>query len=351
MTRALVMFTLFSVVCLLVGCGGSEGPGPVPPASGEVTGRIVGVPNPQSYTITVDGAPIDVQPDADGRFRIPALPPGQHTIGYVAPGGNQGGYVTVRIRRGQSTDLGDLKPILGGQIAGIVSEIKHDGSLVPVVNTEVVAAPSTATNVDPGGTISLMRGGTTGENTPDIITAYTDENGSYLMKAVPCGGYDVSVVVPGYEPQVQYVYVSPGQTAVADFMLYPTPEQGVGTVSGVVTGKGVGPLEGARVTVTIQNPWPIPLPCEVLERWLNARRGGGGVVPSPGDPNCPIYIEWDMFSTLTDTQGQYTLNVPIGTHWIECWLDGWEWAGQDVTIEKNQTTTVNFQLAKLNEAS
>jgi hypothetical protein len=36
--------------------------------------------------------------------------------------------------------------------------------------------------------------------------------------------------------------------------------------------------------------------------------------------------------------------VPIGTHFIECWLDGYDWQGQDVTVQKDQTTTVDFNL-------
>ena len=69
-------------------------------------------------------------------------------------------------------------------------------------------------------------------------------------------------------------------------------------------------------------------------------------MPCNGTDGCLPWIEVQVFNTLTDAQGHYSLNVPIGTHFIECWADGWDWQGQDVTIEKDQTTTVNFDLTQ-----
>jgi len=105
------------------------------------------------------------------------------------------------------------------------------------------------------------------------------------------------------------------------------------------------------VTLTTGQPWPVPVPLANLEKWLDTRPGGGSGMPictDPNNPDCivPPWIEVQVFNTLTDAAGHYSLNVPIGTHFIECWLDGWDWQGQDVTIEKDQTTPVDFDLVK-----
>jgi len=337
------------IIALLAGCGGGGGPTPPPNTAGNVTGRIAGVSDPSAYTITVDGQPVNAHPDANGEFAIRGVPPGNHTIGCIAPGGMQGAYKAVVVRRGRSTSVGDVEPTLGGQIAGMVTKVLEDGTIEAVEGVEVTA--TSAVNWEPGTDSSApVPIGRTGDPDQIVISAFTNANGSFVMDAVPAGAYDVSVVVPGYDPQIQYVWVDPGMSVSVNFRVYPAPEQGVGTVEGLVTGEkdgAVGPLEGAQITVTTGQPWPVPVPLANVEKWLSARPGGGSgdVTPPCADGNCPpSWIEVQVFNTLTDAAGHYSLNVPIGTQFIECWLDGFEWQGQDVVIEKNQTTTVNFKL-------
>ncbi|MBM3471825.1 MAG: carboxypeptidase regulatory-like domain-containing protein [Armatimonadetes bacterium] len=333
------------LVCLVIGCGGGGGPNPPPNNAGQITGRLAGANNAPQYTITVDGQPVTARPNASGDFTVPNVPPGNHTIGFVGPGGMQGAYRAVVVRRGQSTAIGDVAPTLGGQIAGIVTKVLQDGTIEAVKGVEVIAT-SAINWVEPQpGDNEPIGVGRTGDPDQIVISAFTNANGSYLMEAVPSGSYDVTVVVPGYDPQIQYVWVDAGSTAVADFRVYPAPEQGVGTVEGLVTGEGA-PIEGAHITLTTGSPWPVPVPMLGVEKWLQTRPGGGGGMPCADGACPPPWIEIQVFNTLTDALGHYSLNVPIGTHFIECWADGWDWQGQDVTIEKNQTTTVDFDLTK-----
>jgi hypothetical protein len=337
------------LVGLLVGCGGG-GDEFAPPAgdTGQVSGRVVGESDPTQFAIALDGAPTSIRPGASGDFLIPDVSPGPHTVGIVAPGGMQGAWVPVDVEPGQDTNIGDVTPVLGGQIAGIVTKVLEDGTIEPVQGVEVTATSQVTWEPgDPGNPDGTVPIGRTGEQDQIVVSAYTNENGSYLMEAVPTGSYDVLVVVPGYDPQVLWVWVDAGSTAVADFRVYPAPEQGVGTVEGVVTGEGA-PLEGVMVTLTTRSPWPVPLPMEAVDKWLDSRPGGG--MPCSVENGCiPPSIEVQVFNTLTDALGHYSLNVPIGNHFIEAWLDGWNWAGQDVTIEKDQTTTVDFELTKWEE--
>jgi hypothetical protein len=365
----LVVALLLPVSVVLFGCGGgSPGPEPGPPANaGQIAGRIAGVADPADYTITVDGRPVKVSPSANGSFTIPGVPPGAHTVGCIGPGGMQGGYVAVRVRKGRTANAGDISPELGGQIAGIVTRWLSGGTLEPVPQVEVVATsdPNVWIENPPDEPVPIGRGatGTTGDEI--VISTFTDDNGSYVMKAVPPGSYDVSVIIPGSEPTMQFVWVEAGHTSVADFTLYPAPEEGVGTAKGTVTGEGEGPLEGAQVTVTTGEPWVVPMPAGVLAALAESRldagllspmqqsEPGGGIDPTdPTDPGMPIEPPWfevRVFSTLSDQNGHYSLNVPVGTHWIECWLDGWEWQGEDIVIEKDTTTTKDFVLEEWEE--
>lgn len=348
MKKGAVIFVAIGLVGLIGGCGGGGGPNVPRRNTGEVSGRLNGVANPTEYTITVDGQPVAARPNASGQFNIHGLPPGTHTIGFVGPGGMQGAYRAVVVRRGQTTSVGDVEPTLGGQIAGIVTKVLPSGEIEPVAGVEVTAT-SAKNWIDPApGNDEPIEVGRTGDPDQVVIVAHTNKNGSYLMEAVPPGGYDIACVVPGYEPVLLWVWVDAGSTAVADIRVYPAPEQGVGTVEGTVTGEGT-PLEGALVTLTTGNPWPLPLTTELMEQWLGARRERAAGWPCRDGACTPPWIEVRSFSTLTDAQGHYSLNVPVGKHFIECWLDGWEWQGKEVAVARNQTTEVNFDLVKLND--
>ncbi|MBM3501798.1 MAG: carboxypeptidase regulatory-like domain-containing protein, partial [Armatimonadetes bacterium] len=275
------------LVCIVVGCGGGDAIAPPQGTTGQVSGRVVGVGDPTEYTILVDGQPTDIQPGPSGDFLVPGLPPGPHTIGIVKGGAMQGIYLPAPVEPGQDTNIGDVTPELGGQIAGIVTRVLEDGTVEAVEGVEVTATamvywePGDPGGTDPSEPVGIGR---TGDPEQVVISAFTNANGSYLMEAVPVGGYDVMVVVPGYDPQVQWVWVDAGTTVATDFRVYPAPEQGVGTVEGIVTGAGA-PLEGAMVTLTTRSPWPVPLPLEAVESWLDSRPGGG-TMPCSVEDGC-----------------------------------------------------------------
>jgi hypothetical protein len=307
---------------------------------------VAGAPNPESFTLTLDGHALTSHPTAAGDFVVHAVSPGAHTVGVVAPDGMRGAYALVQCVQGKPVAVGPVKPVLGGQIAGMVTKATSTGSLVPVPRVLVVATPSNVWPPGPRPATAAHPAPIGGGGTAPTFGAITNAQGSYVIRAVPEGGYDVSVVVPGFTPGVVFVPVMPGRTAVADFTLYPAPEQGVGTVEGVVTGAKEGanrPIEGAKVTVTVGQPWPVPVPAAIAQALAQAHgsQGGGGTSPPWVGPT--------QFSTLTDHAGHYSLNVPVGTHQIECWAEGWEWQGDQVTILKNKTTKKSFELREWGE--
>jgi len=166
------------------------------------------------------------------------------------------------------------------------------------------------------------------------MVAITDESGAYAFRAVPPGSYRVSVVVPGFEAAVQFVYVSVGLTSVADFQLLEAIEEGVGTVEGTVTGSDGAPLLGALVTIYAEENYVPPRLSEDSRR--AAAAAGRRVEPKD------IWRGW--FSTLTDRSGHYSLNVPSGYLYLEVSADGFLPAVRSLVLRPDETLTVDVAL-------
>lgn len=334
-TRLFPIVALAALVgCIvLAGCGGSSTAPPPPPGSGTVSGQVLNVQDPSNLQVQLDGVQLEVAPDSAGNFTIPNVPPGDHVISIVDPTTNSGAHINVDVGSGQATDVGDVTLAFGGMIAGIVSQVDSSGGLLPLAGVEVVAE-----SVD----IAILEPEPRQEPVPPSIrlVAFTGDDGSYTMRAVPQGEYQVSVVVPSFEAAIQWVWVEVGHTTPCDFILRPSFEPGVGTVQGTVTaadaaGAAGEPIVGALVSVYSQFPYyPITSPETVAEA---ARRGRQGTIEPP-------YWDWRVFATLTDNQGHYSLNVPAGYQTIEVYAEGYEWTSQPIQVVANETLTVDFVL-------
>ena len=301
--------------------------------------------------------PVAVQPD--GSFEIPNIPPGSHVLDVVGPDGMSGGRVEFEIVAGSNEVLPPIEPAPCGQIAGMVMKFE-DGALTPLAGVEVIArsdliwimtdenaatiAPASEPNDAP--LIYPPPEGAT-------YTAHTDDDGSYVMKAVRPGPYFVTVAVPGLETGEVFVSVGPGRTAAADFVLKPVVDPGVGRIEGtVVSANSTGataPIEGALVEVVMDNGWappppgPIPVPIGVSFPGVGSSPGSesGG---APGGTVSPPDIIWRAFSTLTDSDGRYSLNVPSGHCLVSAWLWGYHRESRRATVQPGETIVVDFAL-------
>lgn len=352
----------------LVGCGGGGGGGGSSgggsggaaqagtlQASVNLAGR-----SPFSLAIEIDGKPVNVAVGDDGSFTISGLPAGEHVVDVIADGGFAAGRSTFTITPGAEVVLPPIDLIGAGQIAGLVSK-KTSAGLEPLPGVEVVARGDVIVILDGGSAVLAPEGGSPSQPLiypppPGVsYSAFTDETGSYVMKGVQPGNYFVTVVVPGLTPGYAYVTVRAGRTTPCDFILEPAIEPGIGTVKGTVV-EDVGnlavvpaPIAGAEVIIIMDTgPQPVPLPPESpppAPPSLDAAQAGGG--DSPYDGAVPPPIWWGRYRTVTDANGQYSINVPSGRGAMWVWAEGYEPGYSELTVYPNETTVKDFALRRL----
>jgi len=358
-TRA--VFALIAVVTALclAGCGGGEIAPPPGPTTSAIDGEVEIQGAATDYQVLLNGQPV---PDAlrdDGTYAIENVPPGRHRIAVVGRDGMEGGYVTVEVTDGRRARAPRIVTEAGGQIVGIVTVIE-DGVMRPLEGVEVTAQPAIMILADDGDTPVSDGQRPTIYPPPDLpsFEAFTDEDGSFVIRAMPEGEYTVTVAQPNMENAWRWVRVQAGRTAVADFRLRPIIEPGIGTVEGVVIGKQhdlTAPIMGARVTIVSDNGWgPVgpPAPPEPLEPVEPADEGGGPGDVEPGYPGMPdpdtiAPPYYEGVSTMTDETGAFSLNSPAGYARVEVYAPGWAPTRREITVEPEQTLRLEFVLEDL----
>jgi hypothetical protein len=170
---------------------------------------------------------------------------------------------------------------------------------------DVVLAPSSPTGTITGfvkDTSNNPISGATVQTNSGGYSTTTQADGSYTLSNVAVGTYNVTASKSGYQSQtISNVSVSSGQTVTCNFNLTPL----TGTISGYVknsAGEGIG---------------------------------GATVSTNPGG-----------YSTVTQSDGSYTLaNVVVGTYSVTASKTRCTSQTQsNVTVNTNQTTTVNFTI-------
>jgi hypothetical protein len=344
-----------------------------PPAtSGLIVGTLQVQGNPEDYEALLDGVPVAWEIRADGSFGISGVPVGGHTLTVVRRGAPaEGVHVGVDVVGGDRIILPEpLKPVVAGQIAGIVS----DGvAKTPIVGAQVVAVPAdarfladrtreTSRVVDEGGrdTISVPpppaedgAGVSPPPPPPRILQALTDANGAYTIPAVPPGIYMVAAIARGYLPQRKLTRVAAGRTSPADFQLRPRPEPvepGIGTVEGTVYGlvadiaKGSldqKPIQGAVVCVRPQRAITIPLTPPEPPVLTDVAQGADSddIVPPP-----PPDLILPRLCTLTDREGHYSIDAPAGNALLVARADGYRPTFVGVVVVSGQTVKQDVTL-------
>ena len=346
---------------VVAGCGGGggEGSGAIAPAGG-VSGTVdLAGSSADDYELLLDGAPVDAAIDPDGSFELSGVPEGEWAVDVVHKDGMASGRAAVVVQPGQSVEIPN--PIVieaAGQICGIVS-LLEDGVLTPVRDAHVIARSDLAWILtDDGarlGPADAPDGPLVYPPPPGVTYhAFTGEDGSYCMRGVRPGSYLVVVALIGVTGNQAYVFVRPGHTAVADFVLRPLVPPVVGVVAGTVYGKAPVnstsdvariPLPGALVTVWCDNYWQPPTPAEPAPIIGTIE----GDVPPDADSVTPPDIVWSAVRTRTDEDGRYRLKVPAGPALMTVWKRHYEPQRRRIRVPANDTIIENFFLRLMDD--
>lgn len=350
---------LLPALALAAGCGG--GGGSTPPAAGTTTLRgQVQLPSGQSAAdmlVKVEGTALQVRPNADGSFVIANVPPGVQTVSAFSPATNVGAHVAVTVPNGGTVIVPPMQVGAGGQIAGIVTVVGADGSLQAKAGAAIVAVS--------GGPIMMAQdgvniaaptsgGGAQPAATTDVrLTATSGDDGSFVIKAVPAGGYQVTASLSGYDDQQRFVFVSVASTAAADFTFGQPPQPAMGTVKGVVSTKNANgqlvPVAGVQVYGDAVYPMMgaagaggagTAVPAGKARTRSRQDASGAPAVPSI----YPVPPIWQGSYATTDENGAYTLTLLAGHHTIQAQSRDYQDASAEVDVVGNQTVTLNFTL-------
>lgn len=360
MNARLIFVVIVAVsVSVLIGCGGNGENVSQPPGQSAVTGTIaVEGGSAEGYQLLLNGAPVPATVQPDGSFTITGVPEGTHVLDVIGPDGMSGGRAEFSTVPGQTVPLPPIETRLGGQIVGMITKLE-EGVLTPLVGVEVVARSDMPWILDGPTSETDDRPLIYPPPRSQTYSIHTGEDGSYAMRAVTPGPYLVTVAVPGLTTGTAFVHASAGRTAVADFTLEPVIDPGVGTIEGAVWAVdrdgATTPLEGALVEVSMDDGWRTPPPGPIVplppdfpvDEPGSAPGGEGEGGAEPGVGIVPPDIYWNVFSTLTDSRGRYSINVPSGRGHVRAWKPGYEGDGRRVTVQPGETLTQEFRLRRV----
>lgn len=329
-----VLIGLLGTVLVLLGgvsapaARGAGGPF-APPAVGTITGRV----NPPAAAVggrllfQVDGVRFTPRLQANS-FSLTGVPVGQRTVSVCDPGTGRGAHARVAVPAGGTANVGTLTLAPGGQLSGKVNRVTDPatGQMEALPGVEVVAEPEAGPPPMPLTAAQPL-------GRPRLV-AVTDGTGAYVFRGMPPGGYRVSVVVPGLEAGVQWTWIRPGQSSSLDFLLREAIEPGVGKITGSVTSEDGAPIEGAAVTV---------LPSEAYYPPVVAEASVAGAAQS-GAAATPLSLPRPDFTTVTDVEGRYQLEVPSGYLYLAAYAEGFVPTDRQLALEPGETLTVDLTL-------
>ena len=340
------------------GCGGGGGGATTYSVSGRIATEGM-VSDPSSIVVGVEGTTITAHPNPDGTFTLQGVPAGNLWVYAISPDGAVAGRVEVEVNGDQpEIDVGTLPLWPAGQIAGLVTAPGVEGQPVPVAEVSMTATGEPAPILPPEPPLPPtdpgIEGGRQDGTTPPVLEfhAVTDVDGSYLIKGVPGGTYTVRAEKDGYAPQEIVIYVEPGRTAVADFVLSPPVPPGgriVGTVTGVTPTGEQTPLAGALV-IAVSSDTPM---VEVEDWTKSLERTDSAAALSIVQSGVPDGMPWPwpdppagiVAATRTDETGHYVLDMPEGCYTVVAYAEAYKVGVQwGVWVTGGQDTPVDFVL-------
>lgn len=322
---------LVSVV-LLAGCGGHGGGQP----TGSVTGRVTDAAglDPGTLVVSVQGTDITGSVNPDGTFAINGVPAGDQTVTVTSPDGSYAAHIGVTVPDGGTISAGEFRLLHAGQIAGLVTTQTEDGGLLPVPGAVVIAVPQDEPIIlDPGQNEGGGDGTEPSEPPLFQLITHTDEFGSYVLRGVPPGQYEVSVHHPDFQPASQMVFVEAGHTSVADFTLVHEGQPDLGLVVGTVRERLADGAAGRPLADVAIVAWPAELFMgneQLLQDWP----------PLPPDGSLPNVV-------FTDELGHYSMRLPAGQYVLVAKKPDYEPAHQMVTIVAGEHTVADFLLTPI----
>lgn len=312
-----VFWALAVLVLLLTGCGGGGSAALNPDApTGTITGMVDdlrGRAGDERATISIDGADLTVQTDAQGRFTLTEVPAGLHTL--VAQRAQRAMALPVEVAAGKITQVGQLILEEAGGLAGVVTALdpgRPDQRLADAIVLITSLADDMADDAVPA----------------PVRVLYTDAQGAFSLPVMPTGPYRVIIMQAGYLPVIEACTIVAGQTAQITAALQGIAVANGGMVTGVVrqrvADEGLVPLAKALVFL----------------------------VPKGETQGVGIEMLRTPFLALTDAAGTYTIpNVAPDDYYAYAWRPGLARAQQALTMVGAGTSVVDFTLAPKPSAS
>ena len=335
------------VVVFLSGCGlfggKGDGGGATLSRTGSVEGRVV-LPSRQAggfegFLALVQDTDVIAPVGPDGTFKLEGVPVGEQTISIVSESGELGAHIVAIVEPGKVTDVGEVRPVATGMIAGIVSGATSGGDLRPVAGARVVARPILSAEER----LSDLANGR------PFLVAKTNARGEYVIRAVPPGRYLLEARHPHYLPATKEVTVEERSTANGDLVMKPRPGGGAvyGRVVAKAEGKEPSPVPGALVALIPQvpegiGPPPPPPVLQPLEAKVGEITSGEGVARGQGLAQRP----WGRpLFAFTGSDGTYRIDgVPPGKYTAVAFKAGYRSEPKEVEVEEGEEVKVEFIL-------
>jgi hypothetical protein len=312
--------------------------GTVKDGSGDpVGGAIVllhALPGEQTSELP-EGATFGAITDENGAFDLAGVPVGDYVL---VAGKRRVGTANenITVTKDQTTDasvtlarVAPPPPTTGdGTVTGTITDA--DGNAIVDADVRLLLKPDGAGGPSDGAHLFPL------PLLPRPLHAETDDQGHFTLTDVPEGNYIVGAFKLGVGGGHTELTVTKDQTSDVTVAIEPHEEPpppppvsgDVGTVDGVVKDKDGNLLADADVSLFPAHDESDEQPADISEATQNT--------PPPPPPALHAH---------TDDQGRFDLtNVPIGSYTIVAHKLGAGLAHADVTVTKDQTSTINLTL-------
>lgn len=355
--RAVLFVLVGAVIVMAAGCGSGGGlASDAAGRSGSVEGdtgvdgtsrSALDAGMTSGGTVQVQGTQLTSPVDTNGHFRIDGVPEGEQVVSLISPDGMSAAHMAVKVRPGQATHIGTVRPHRAGIIYGQVMGRK-DGEIAQPLGAAKIWVFPYQNDVEAISEIP---------NDRPLFRAETKRNGSYLVRGVPSGKYVVIAAKQGWQKGVKKVRVNSRERVVANFKLHAI-EGDTATVYGRVITEEDGVRVGLPRALVMLAPQLRPNPdnskaaagtdtlstmtltIQELETKFPAERPK----PLPSGPG-NVDSKNDIIMAWTGPRGEYIVpNVPLGLYTAMAFKKGYSREVKTLPIRKNGRHELHFYL-------